>query len=270
MQVSTLMTVGPQTVDADSSLDRAMELMDEHGIRHLPVVRGDELLGVISDRDLLEATGWLHPRQLEALEAPLKTVGQLLTGDIDTLTSDSDLGAALDLFVTHRVGSLPVLEDGKLAGILTEMDVLRAYIDGTRRSEIPRDADHPVRDTMTPDPVTIAPSVGGQEVAAQFADLRIHHLPVVESGDLVGIVSDRDIRRAHGRGQLETTLVHEVMSAEPQTVRADAPLSSAALLLTTERISALPVLDDGQLVGLLTTLDAIVPCALALQKAGGD
>ena len=59
MRVSSIMTVEPVTIAPSATPDEAVRLMDEHGVRHLPVLEGGKLLSVVSDRDLLEATGWL-------------------------------------------------------------------------------------------------------------------------------------------------------------------------------------------------------------------
>ena len=93
----------------------------------------------------------------------------------------------------------------------------------------------------------------------------LRHLPVVENGVLVGILSDRDVKRERGCGSLETTLIREMMSEGVATARADDPLSKAALLLASERISALPIIDGKTLVGIATLVDVMVPCAVALR-----
>jgi len=266
MNVEGIMSPEPVTVQAKASIDRVMDLMDEHDVRHLVVLDDGGLAGVLSDRDVLDATGWLHPRQREVLEAPAGTAADFMRGDVVTVEPGDTLVHALDLFVERRVGCLPVLRGGALAGLVTEMDVLRAYADACRTGRLAPDAEERIDRYMTREPVTIAGDASGDEAAAAMREAGYRHLPVVEGKRLIGILSDRDVRRSRGRGQLELSLVRELMSPEPQTATPGEPLSSAALLLDAERISALPVVEGGELVGLATIVDVLAPCARALQQ----
>ena len=76
MEVRSIMTPDPLTLTADADLDSAMQLMDEHDVRHVPVMEDDRLVGVLSDRDLLSATGWI-PAAERADEGP-RVVRELL------------------------------------------------------------------------------------------------------------------------------------------------------------------------------------------------
>ena len=152
-----------------------------------------------------------------------------------------------------------------MAGLVTEVDVLRAYADACRRDAIQADRDARIEAHMTRDPATINGDASGDEAAALMRGGNVRHLPVLEDGKMVGILSDRDVRKGKGRGQLELSLVRELMSPVPATAAPDARLSSVALILSAERISALPIVQDDQLVGITTTIDVMIPCALALQ-----
>jgi len=255
-----LWTVAPAT-----TLDRAIELMDERALRHLPVVEGETLIGVISDRDLLQATGWLHPRECEALEAPLSQVGDLPMRKVEFCGPDDELGLLLERFVKGRVGSLPVVDGGRLLGIVTVTDILRAYSRAARRGSIRGAVHDRIEPHMTRDPLSVAMDASGDEVAKAMRQAGVRHLLVTNGPALVGIVSDRDVRGAIGRGQLETLLAEDMMTPDPQTAAPGTTLASAALLLTAERISALPVVDGDAVVGVLTTSDLLIPCAIALR-----
>jgi len=265
MRALELMTRSPVTVSRGTSLDRAMDLMDERQVRHLPVVEAGALLGVVSDRELLEATGWLHPREREVLEASVTRVGDLELEHLEGIGPEDELERVLERFVKTRAGALPVVEGEHLVGIVSEADVLRAYADAARAGRIPGAEDDFVQRHMSRDLVTVGPDASGDELLAEMREEKVRHVLVVDDGELVGIVSDRDVRAAIGRGQLETLLVSELMAAEPQTVGPRTSLASVAALLTAERISALPVVERGRVVGLVSTLDVLIPCAIALQ-----
>ncbi len=266
MNVAAIMTQDPLTVAGKARLDRAMDLMDEHDIRHLPVLDDAELVGVLSDRDVLDATGWLSPRQREIVEAPSRSVEEIMQKPVATVAPDEPLNAALGLLIQRRIGCVPVLSAGTVAGMVTEIDILRAYADACRKGDIGPDDDARIEEHMTREPATIDGEATGDEAAALMQEKHVRHLPVTTGDKVVGIVSDRDVRRMRGRGQLDLALVREIMSAVPETAAPEQRLSSAALILSAERISALPVLSSGKLVGITTTVDLMIPCALGLQR----
>jgi CBS domain-containing protein len=108
----------------------------------------------------------------------------------DLLTVDSTLPLAevAQKIVAREVGAVLVLEGERLAGILTERDVLRAVARGIR-------ADAVVRDWMTTDPETIEPDETTQHAATLMMHGGFRHLPVVEGDHVVGILSIRDLMR---------------------------------------------------------------------------
>jgi CBS domain-containing protein len=95
-----------------------------------------------------------------------------------------------------RVGSVLVLEDGALVGIFTERDVLRAF--DQMHADPARVA--PISKGMTGDPLTIGPNATVGEAMDSMLDGGFRHLPVMEGGTLVGIVSMRDLARSISKG----------------------------------------------------------------------
>ena len=125
-----------------------------------------------------------------------------------------------------------------------------------------------VREYMTANPVTVTPQSSALEAAEKMYGGGFRHLPVLEGGHLVGIVSDRDLRGAvpmfHGDVSLErrestlsTLRVAALMTCAPRTIEADSPIRPAALLLEEGGFGALPVLEGGRLVGLFTMRDLL-------------
>ncbi|WP_457630321.1 CBS and ACT domain-containing protein [Oceanithermus sp.] len=125
-----------------------------------------------------------------------------------------------------------------------------------------------VRDWMTPDPKTITPDTPVLDAIKMLKDQGYRRLPVVENGKLVGIVTDKDLKDA--MPSKATTLsvwelnyllskltVAEVMAKPVITVEADEPLEEAALLMEEYRIGGLPVLANGELVGIITITDVL-------------
>jgi acetoin utilization protein AcuB len=132
MLVKNRMTRDPVAVPADATLGEALRLMREHRVRHLPVVEGGEVVGMLSDRDLRLAMpsplGMESAEDVAAAEgtpvADVMARGAITVGPFDTVED-----AAVRMR-RHRVGSLPVVDaGGALLGILTETDILQAFVE---------------------------------------------------------------------------------------------------------------------------------------------
>src|SRR2546426_5140210 len=120
-----------------------------------------------------------------------------------------------------------------------------------------------VRDLMTPAPLSVSPNTPVDEARALMQQHRIRHLPVLDHGRLVGIVSDRDIRlvlpspatslSVYEIGYLLTRLtVAEIMTRGPLTIAPERPITEAVRRMLANKVSALPVVAGGQLVSIVT------------------
>jgi acetoin utilization protein AcuB len=130
MVVEQYMTPNPITVRPDTSVRKAYELLESHGIRHLPVVDGKRVVGIITDRDIrhLRPSSLAPPADVEAFRAwgAHVKVGDVMTRLVHTVTPDTRTVKAARLMVEHRIGCLPVLRGSTLVGIITTIDLLRA------------------------------------------------------------------------------------------------------------------------------------------------
>ncbi len=109
-------------------------------------------------------------------------------GDVLRIEADASVFEAVSRMVEANVGSLLVLENGKVAGIVTERDYLRRCALEERT-----DRETEVREIMTSPLVVVTPETTIDECMALMTDRRIRHLPVVEDGEIVGIVSIGDL-----------------------------------------------------------------------------
>ena len=134
MQVRELMTGALITARPDLPVLDARHLMVEKRIRHLVVTdeRG-ELAGIVTDRDIRlnlpsQATS-LSVWEMNYLLTRL-TVGKVMTASVITVGPDRDARDAAQLMLDHRIGALPVVDGGRPIGIVTETDLLRAFVKG--------------------------------------------------------------------------------------------------------------------------------------------
>lgn len=117
------MSVSPTTASPDLEATRALELMRENDIRHLPVVDEGVLVGIVSERDLLfaERLGSTRSGQLRVLD--------VMAHDPFILQVDSPLSDAVRTMIRDKFGSAVVLDRGNVVGVFTTIDALRALLD---------------------------------------------------------------------------------------------------------------------------------------------
>jgi acetoin utilization protein AcuB len=115
------MTTTPHSIGSEQSLATAQNMMKQHGIRHLPVMHGGQLRGILSDRDLKMAMG------LTGVNAEKTTVDEIALEDAYLVHPDSKLNEVVKTMAEKRIGSALVVDNHKLVGIFTTTDALRAF-----------------------------------------------------------------------------------------------------------------------------------------------
>ncbi len=128
MLIKDIMTENPVTASERMSVAEALGLLYELDVRHLPVVRGRELVGIVSDRDLRVFTGADEDEVIDAVEsARSATIGNFMNTSPVKLDPETNIREAIELMLLHRVGAIPVvdLDTGDLLGIVSYVDLLR-------------------------------------------------------------------------------------------------------------------------------------------------
>ena len=122
MKINDLMIPDPITITEKASVSDAIELMKVNSIRHLPVVSQKKVMkGFLTLADLKQG---LIPSMVADL-----TLTDLMIKKPITVDPDSDIEIAAQLIYKHKIGGIPVVKKNKLVGIITESDILRAFID---------------------------------------------------------------------------------------------------------------------------------------------
>jgi acetoin utilization protein AcuB len=128
MQVWQLMSSGVATLDANTTLNVADDLMQLKRIRHLPVLAAGRLVGLVTQRDLFLAgvSSVLNFRRRSEKEwlGRIK-IEEVMTTDLVTIAPEADIEEAVTRMLERKIGCLPVVAAGKLVGLLTETDCLR-------------------------------------------------------------------------------------------------------------------------------------------------
>jgi acetoin utilization protein AcuB len=129
MLVGERMTRNPVTILATASIDDALHLMRERKVRRLPVLDATgRMVGIVSDKDLLHAAPSqatsLSVYELHYLLAKL-TIKQVMSSPVISVSSDTPLEEAARIMADNKIGGLPVVNGGKLAGIITETDIFK-------------------------------------------------------------------------------------------------------------------------------------------------
>ena len=132
MLVGRRMRTSLITVGKDATLAQAQELLHSHRIRHLPVVEGDRLLGILTDRDIRQASpssaAGISPDRTAAFLAQIPVAKAMMT-EVRTVGPYTTIEEAARLMIEHKIGCLPVTETGRLVGIITETDILGVLAD---------------------------------------------------------------------------------------------------------------------------------------------
>jgi len=130
--ISHIMTKSVVTVNENDDLKKVVEKLKKHNIRHIPIVRSKEVVGIISRTDINRLTfGALFEGQEAADEAILDmlTIAQVMTSKPKTISSDTNIKDSAEIFVKEEFHALPVVDNGELKGIVTTTDILRYFLE---------------------------------------------------------------------------------------------------------------------------------------------
>ena len=182
---SPLIIIGPE-----ASVEKACELMTENDIRRLPVLENDELVGIVSVRNILTRTPEhvhkFYPAE-EGIVAELLEVGDVMTRDViteDELTPVSKISEDME---TTGIGSVVITSENKPIGIVTDRDIMVKICATGRTGEVK------AKEIMSSPLISIAPGAPLEMACELLAANDIRRLPVLENDELVGIVSVRNI-----------------------------------------------------------------------------
>jgi len=131
MKVKEIMVKEVATLDVNDELSLANDIMRLGRIRHLPVVDGPRLVGIVSERDLFrsslaQALGYATKDTRDLMKT--LRIKDVMVTTVITIPPDTELCEATKMMMEEKIGCLPVVEDNRLVGLITETDILMQYL----------------------------------------------------------------------------------------------------------------------------------------------
>ncbi|HVN74171.1 MAG TPA: CBS domain-containing protein [Methanoregula sp.] len=259
------------SVPLTRSIIGAVTTMTKCGFRRLPVTDPGthKLRGIITSGDVINFMGGGDKYKLvqvrhggNLIAALNENVRTIMTQQLSTLPHTAHVRDAVEAIITRKIGGLPVIDDdGVVAGMVTERDVLRLL--AAERSPLN------VEDIMTSDLRVTHPESAISTVTRDMTRYRFRRLPVVSDDVLFGIITATDIMRYLGTGEVFTRIttgdigevmalpVRTLISGDLFTTQPGNCINNAAREMLDRNIGALPVIEDSRLIGLVTEFDLV-------------
>lgn len=263
--VKKWMTSPITTITADTRLSEARKIIADKNIHALPVMKDDKLTGIITRRGLLRLDLSTLANEAWNTKVDIKDekVGDVMTVSPLTILSESLIAKAARIMLENKITTLPVMENKKLVGILTNYDILKFLL--SEYSEVKKPVY--ISSYMTDEVITIDKNASLLEAHSLMGTKRIRSLPVMENDQMIGLVTRTDLMssdpsRLVSRNnqmlslQILTQDVEKIMSSPVITVNAREEINIAAKLMLEHKIHVLPVVDEEKkMVGIITESD---------------
>ena len=259
MQIKNLMSEDIITIDKDQNLSDALKLLRKHNVSRLPVTNNKELVGIISERDIAAKRG---SSKYESMPASRLHISSVMVKDVFTVPETMQLDEVAKLMLENGIGSVPVMDaDDKMVGIVSKADFVTLAV-GIAFDKIT------VKEIMTKDLTVVSPTERLVHARRIMIENHVGRLPVVEDEKLVGMLTSKDLMRAfidfrkkvpekYQKSQIKEVLVEFIMSSNPTVTSKDATISEVANVMIETGYNGLPVIDDGQVVGIITQTDIL-------------
>jgi len=247
----------------------AIQLMAKKGFRRLPIANAGtrHLEGIVTAMDIVDYLGGGSKFEMvrrrfggnffKAINEPIRLV---MTQDVVSVRTSAKISEAIGRMKESNLGGLPVVNDeGSVKAIITERDVVNLFADRTSGVK--------VAELMSEKVITALPKTTIFEAERTMATQGFRRLPIVSDGRVVGIITAMDIVRFFGCGEAfaylrSGTIIQvlnnpalEIASKTVVTVEPDLDVGQAAKVMREKNIGAMPVVQNGKLVGIITERD---------------
>jgi CBS domain-containing protein len=261
------------TIYPTTTIRKTLVTMNKEGFRRIPVVDAgtNRVEGIVTSMDIVDFMGGgskynlireKHNRNfLSAINEPVR---EIMEENVITIKENAEIDDVIETFLEKNVGGVPVVNnDNQLISLITERDVIRILKDRISGEE-------KVKDYMTKKVIVATAGERLKDVARTMLRNGFRRLPVISEGRLVGIITSTDFIKLLGSDwaflNMQTGNVREITNVRMQdimikdviTAREDDSLKDIAEIMTSKNIGALPVVEDGELVGIITEKDVIM------------
>jgi len=242
LRVKDIMNRDTVYVRKGEFLTRVRSIMRESGYRTIPVVdEKGKLLGVVKERDVVKV-----------IDSKSDVTVDGFIEETLSVSPEMDLVTVAEIMIRSEVGRLPVVDNGKVIGMISIVDIFK-HVNPDRNIRVP------VRDVMTERVVVCSKDDRISKVLAYMRDFEFSAIPVVDgSKNLVGIVTRADIIR---KKAIPNAKVEKFMTRDVITVDKNTSVSEAYRIMLEKDIGRLPVVENGKLVGIVDRYD-ILGCVI--------
>jgi len=244
---------GVATIDKNASVYQAVALMVKRSVTGLPVVDESGLVGLISEKDVL--------KMLYDTEFVEGCVGDYMTTDILTFDENDDLADICRCLLQKSFRRVPIMRQGRLAGIISRADLIKANKDKfkpdtTHNDSASKPAAVLAKDVMKCGLLTVGLFTPIYEAMEILATKNVTGLPVVDDAfNLLGVVSEKDILKMLYDPGAKPGLVQDYMTRDVVGFEKNATLFDICDCLISNNFRRVPILDNGKLVGIISRTD---------------
>jgi CBS domain-containing protein len=246
LSISDVMIKDVATISADSTIFFAAKHMFEKRVSCVIALEKGKVVGILTETDFL--------KRIAAKKHDFThiTIDKVMTSPVISIPSDTSVLEAGTIAEVNHVKKLPVVDNEKLVGIVTQTDLIRVLTSyGMWRD---------IEEIMNSDVVTIDSGATVVEAAEAMTKKSLSCIIVLEDGEVAGIFTERDALKRVVAAQKDpfTTKIHDVMSSPVRSIPPDYSVFSASRLIENTHIRRLVVMDEKKLMGIVTQTDIFV------------
>ncbi len=265
--VKDFMEKNPLTISYSAKISEAVKMMNSKQADYLLVTLGEKPIGIITNRDVLRKVirNCLLRRSAKAEEIQCKDI---MTSPIKVIEASDNLRKAAMMVLQHDIKKLPVLDNGRLVGIIRHNDIINVYL--TQRleesesnfTEIKNLGEKTVEEIMIKDVEKIPANENISNLLDLMTVKKIGSVLVTKNGKSVGIITERDIMREiieKGRDPI-ITKVYEIMSSPLITIKPKTRINEANRMMIEKDIRYLLISsenDPGEIIGIISNTDIL-------------
>ena len=258
MQIKNLMSEDIITIDKDQNLSDALKLLRKHNVSRLPVTNNKELVGIISERDIAAKLG---SSKYESMPASRLHISSVMVKDVFTVPQSMQLEEVAKLMLDNGIGSVPVMDDDKMVGIVSKADFV-TLATGIAFDKIT------VKEIMSKDLVSASPTDRLIHARRLMLESNVGRLSVLDDDKLVGMITSKDLMRAfidfrkkvpekYQKSQIKEVLVEDIMSHNPTYVSKDMSITEVSEIIMETGYNGLPVVEGDDVIGIITQTDIL-------------